>query len=138
MERIYENNRFNVLAPQSVTDAAVTSAYIDMQGARRFAAVVTTDALGEGESVKVEILEATKSDGTGAKAITGATATVTDTVTGPAIVEVHTDNMTDEFTHLAIKATVTGTALVAAVGISSDLQYEPPTQTGVVVAPQIS
>ena len=26
MERIYENNRFNVLAPQSVTDAAVTSA----------------------------------------------------------------------------------------------------------------
>lgn len=137
MDRIYERNQFAVLAPQSITGAAVTSSYVSMAKARRFCAVVITETIAAGESVQADILEAKDAAGTGAQAIAGATVTLNDTIQGPAIVEVHTDNMTDGYSHLAIRATVTGTVLVGAVAVISDLAKRPATQPGVVAAPKI-
>lgn len=137
MERIHERDQFSVLVPQSATDAAVTSSYVSMKDARRLCVVLASEALGAAETVKVEILEATSAAGANAQAIDGATTTLTNEAGGPAIIEVHTDNMTDGYTHLAVKATVTGTALISATLIKSDLSRKPADQTGVVVAPQI-
>ena len=136
-QRIVEDNIFDKLAPQSVNGAAVTSSYADMSKAVRYAAIVNTEAIGTGESVAIQIMEAKDSTGTGAQAITGATLTLGEGKNF-GIVEVMVDNMTDGFTHLATRLTVTGTVVVSAVLVRSDLVNRPADQTADLKVLQIS
>lgn len=63
---------------QDVSTADVTGNYVDVAGYDRVAAVVVTDQLAASDTVSVQLIQATASDGTGAKNL-GSAVSVTGT-----------------------------------------------------------
>lgn len=78
MQRLSEHVcAFPGLIPQALNNTNVTGRYVKADIGRRLRATLAGAAMATTKTTKLEILQATAADGTGAKAITGATATIT-------------------------------------------------------------
>lgn len=116
------------VAPQDIGTADVTGSYISMSGCNRVLAVLTTEALTAGQTATIELLQATDSSGTGAKALkTAVTGTSTAEVLAvTAEVEVNGDEFdtNNGFSYFAVKVTCSEAGkLGSALAIKGDLRY---------------
>lgn len=116
----------SVIEAQSVTaGTATTTVFVDMSKFQRVAFVLNlgaTDGL-----VDMVLQEETDSSGSGAANLTGKAITQ---LTGgdddsQAIVEVASEELTDDFTHVGCLLTIAGTSLVAVIGYGFDAFSEP-------------
>ncbi len=74
--KLYEGLRSSVpLPPTSISNTNVTGKYIPVTGCRRLIAVLANGAAAVSKTVKLELLAATDSAGTGADSLASATAT---------------------------------------------------------------
>ena len=116
------------IAPQDIGTADVTGSYISMSGATKVLAVLTTASLTADKIATVELLQATDSSGTGAKALKAAVTGTAPTGNGAVTVQVEAlaeeFDTNNDFAYFAVKATCDEDAKVgAAVAILGGLRY---------------
>lgn len=110
------------VAPQDIGTADVTGSYLPMEGADQILATLTTESLTAAETATVELLQATDSSGTGAKAlataVTGTAPTGNGAVTVSVGIKSDDFDTNNDFAYYAVKVTCSeagkvGAALVA-------------------------
>lgn len=124
------NEELNVvqgIAPQDIGTADVTGSYIEMDS-NRVLAVLTTESLTAGKIATVELLQATDSSGTGAKALKAAVTGTAPTGNGAVTVEVEVEgdefDTNNGFNYFAIKVTCDEAGKTgAALAIKGGLRY---------------
>jgi hypothetical protein len=120
----------NALLPQSLASANKTGDYFSAGMVRRMLFTLITGAIAAAGTVKIELLQATDSTGTGAKAIEGASATITATdakTQGLAFVELDTANLdaNNGFIYVSAKVTTTATVLVGVTMVTGENRFTP-------------
>lgn len=131
MKPLYKRTKLDVGIPaQSVVSTSVTGSYLGMQMYRKALAILDVGAMAAGNTATVEILQAKDAAGTGAKAITGATATITAAealTSGCAFIEVDVGSLdlANGFEYIAVKVTTNATLNVATILIRGDGRFEP-------------
>lgn len=109
------------VAPQDIGTADVTGAYLPMEGADQILATLITEALTTGKIGSIELLQATDSSGTGAKALATAV-TATSVASGAVIasVGVKSDDFdtNNDFNHYAVKVGIDEAGKVGAATVA--------------------
>jgi len=131
MKPMYKRAKIDVGLPaQSIASTSVTGTYFEMQMYRKALAILDVGAMDAENTATIEILQAKDAAGTGAKAITGASAAITATGTlasGCAFVEVDVSSLdlANGFEYIAIKVTTNATLNAAAILVRGDGRFEP-------------
>jgi len=118
------NEELEVVAgviPQDIGTADVTGDYLPMEGADQILATLTTAALTTGKIGSIELLQATDSSGTGAKALaTAVTATSVSSGAVVASVGVKSDDFdtNNDFNHYAVKVGIDEAGKVGAATVA--------------------
>lgn len=130
MKPLYKRAKFDTaLAPQSLASTSATGAYFDLSQYRKALIVVHAGAVAAGKAVTVALQQATDATGTDAKAIEGASATVTatDAMTSAKLlieVEIHDLDINNGFDFLAAEVSTTDAISVGATLIRGDGRFE--------------
>ena len=106
--RLYEHLKIDpAVAPASLSGSA-TGAYRSMVGFKRALFIVSAEALADGQSVTAQILQAKDAKGDGFTGVDGFSVALTGQVDADkavAHVEIDGSELTDGFTHVALKLT---------------------------------
>jgi len=117
--------------PDVSTAAAYTSDWVEVENFHQFQAIVMAGTLGTGATIDAVVQQATDGSGTGAatisgKSITQMTQAGTDQSDTQAVINVNSDEVSDGFTHIAVKVTVgTATSDMGALIIGMTPRYGP-------------
>lgn len=110
------------VTPQDIGTADVTGAYVAVGGYTRILATLITASLTAAETATVELLQATDSSGTGAKALAAAVTATAPTGNGVVIAEVGSliDDLDSNngFAYVAVKVTCSEDAKVGAATLA--------------------
>jgi len=109
------------VAPQDIGTSDITGDYLPMEGADQILATLTTEALTTGKIATAELLQATDSSGTGAKALVAAvsgTSVSSGAVTVSVGVKSDDYDTNNGFNHYAVKVTVDETGKVGAATVA--------------------
>jgi hypothetical protein len=131
MKPLYKRAKIDVgLLSQSIASSNKTGGYFDMQMYRKALAILNVGTMADTNTAVIELLQAKDVSGTEAKAIEGATATVTAVgalTSGCAFVEVDVLSLdvNNGFEYIAAKVTTTGTIVSGVVLLRGDGRFEP-------------
>lgn len=132
MKKLTECVKFvNAINSADIDTADVTSNYVDMQGFKQVTAAAQCETLTAGNTLTVQLLQATDSSGTGAKVLGTATVYTAPAGNGRGVAQQHAysaelDNEND-FRYVAVQVgTNEGSAIVGSASLLlSEASYEP-------------
>lgn len=115
------------IAPQDIGTAAVTGAYLEMEG-NRLLAVLTTASLTAGKVATIELLQAKSSAGANSKPLKAAVTGTAPTGNGPVAIQIEVSgdefDTKNGFKYVAVKVTCDeATKVGSAVAIFGGLRY---------------
>ena len=120
----------NGLTSQSIATGTKTGSFFGMQMYERALAILNVGAMADTNTAKIEVLQAKDTSGTDAKAIEGATATITASGSltgGCAFIEINVSSLdiNNGFEYIAAKVTTTGTIVSGVTLLRGDGRFEP-------------
>jgi hypothetical protein len=130
MKPMYKREKIDVgLAPQSIASTNKTGGYFGMQMYRKALAILSTGAMADTNTAKIELLQAKDNIGTDAKAIDGASAIITASgalTSGCAFIEIDVSSLdlTNGFEYVAARVTTNATLVSGVTLLRGDGRFE--------------